>query len=67
MLGPNAVHPVIQGGGSAAVMPGGLSTPADALREALAGQAEVTVAAGLPDLGDGPGTAVADPAGPGLG
>ena len=46
VLGPNAVHPVIQGGGSAAVIPGGLSTPADALREALAGQAEVTVAAG---------------------
>jgi beta-glucosidase len=46
VLGPNAVHPVIQGGGSAAVMPGGLSTPADALREALGGQAEVTVAAG---------------------
>ncbi len=46
VLGPNAVHPVIQGGGSAAVIPGGLSTPADALRQALAGQAEVTVAAG---------------------
>ncbi|MGH3070545.1 MAG: glycoside hydrolase family 3 C-terminal domain-containing protein, partial [Streptosporangiaceae bacterium] len=46
VLGPNAVHPVIQGGGSAAVIPGGLSTPADALRGALAGQAEVTVAAG---------------------
>ena len=46
VLGPNAVHPVIQGGGSAAVIPGGLSTPADALREALAGQAEVTAAAG---------------------
>ena len=46
VLGPNAVHPVIQGGGSAAVIPGSLSTPADALREALAGQAEVTVAAG---------------------
>jgi beta-glucosidase len=46
VLGPNAVHPVIQGGGSAAVIPGGLSTPGDALREALAGQAEVTVAAG---------------------
>ncbi len=46
VLGPNAVHPVIQGGGSAAVMPVGLSTPADALRAALAGQAEVTVAAG---------------------
>ena len=46
VLGPNAVHPVIQGGGSAAVIPGSLSTPGDALREALAGQAEVTVAAG---------------------
>ena len=46
VLGPNAVHPVIQGGGSAAVIPGALSTPADALREALAGQAEITVAAG---------------------
>jgi beta-glucosidase len=46
VLGPNAVHPVIQGGGSAAVIPGSLSTPADAFREALAGQAEVTVAAG---------------------
>ncbi len=46
VLGPNAVHPVIQGGGSAAVIPGSLSTPADALREALAGQAEVTVVAG---------------------
>ena len=67
VLGPNAVHPVIQGGGSAAVVPGGLSTPADALREALAGQAEVTVVAGLPDLGDGPGTAGADLARPGLG
>jgi beta-glucosidase len=46
VLGPNAVHPVIQGGGSAAVIPASLSTPADALREALAGQAEVTVVAG---------------------
>jgi beta-glucosidase len=46
VLGPNAVHPVIQGGGSAAVIPGGLSTPADALGKALAGQAEVTVVAG---------------------
>ncbi len=46
VIGPNAVHPVIQGGGSAAVMPGGLSTPAGALRQALAGQAEVTVTAG---------------------
>jgi beta-glucosidase len=46
VLGPNAVHPVIQGGGSAAVIPGALSTPGDALREALAGLAEVTVAAG---------------------
>jgi beta-glucosidase len=46
VLGPNAVHPVIQGGGSAAVIPGSLSTPADALGEALAGLAGVTVVAG---------------------
>jgi beta-glucosidase len=46
VLGPNALHPVIQGGGSAAVIPGGLSTPADALAAALAGQAGVTVVAG---------------------
>ena len=46
LIGPNAVHPVIQGGGSAAVAPLRVSTPADALPAALAGQATVTVAPG---------------------
>ncbi len=46
VLGPNAVHPAIHGGGSAVVMPVTVSTPAAALTEALAGQAEVTVAQG---------------------
>ena len=46
LIGPNATHPVIQGGGSAEVSPAGISTPADALREALAGQAAVTVTPG---------------------
>jgi beta-glucosidase len=64
VLGPNAVHPVIQGGGSAAVIPGGLSTPADALREALAGQAEVTVVAGCQTwemVPEPPGRTLRDP------
>ena len=46
LIGPNAVHPVIQGGGSAAVHPAGISAPDDALRAALAGQATVTVTPG---------------------
>ena len=46
VVGPNAVRPAIHGGGSAVVMPVTVSTPADALAEALAGQAEVTVSAG---------------------
>jgi beta-glucosidase len=52
LIGPNAVHPVSQGGGSAAVPQGSLSTPGDALRAALAsmtgatGQAELTVEPG---------------------
>jgi beta-glucosidase len=46
VIGPNAVHPVIQGGGSAGVIPAAVSYPADALRAALAGRAEVTVAPG---------------------
>ena len=45
MIGPNAVHPVIQGGGSApSSRP--VSAPAEALPEALAGQATVTAAPG---------------------
>jgi len=46
LIGPNAIHPVIQGGGSAAVAAVSVSTPAAALPAALAGQAAVTVAAG---------------------
>ena len=46
LVGPNAVHPVIQGGGSAAVAPVTVSTPAAALPAALAGSATVTVAQG---------------------
>ncbi len=53
VIGPNAVHPAIHGGGSAVVIPVTVSTPAAALTEALAGQAEVTVAQGVPDLGRG--------------
>ena len=46
LIGPNAVHPVIQGGGSAAVHPAAISAPDDALRTALAGRATVTVTPG---------------------
>jgi beta-glucosidase len=41
LIGPNAIHPVTQGGGSASVPPTGAPTPAEALRAALAGQAGV--------------------------
>jgi beta-glucosidase len=46
VIGPNALRPTIQGGGSAMVIPAAVSTPAAALAQALAGQAEVTVAPG---------------------
>ena len=46
LIGPNAVHPVIQGGGSAAVHPAAIAEPAGQLRAALAGQATVTVTRG---------------------
>jgi beta-glucosidase len=46
VIGPNAIRPAIHGGGSAVVMPVTVSTPAAALSEALAGQAEVTIAGG---------------------
>jgi len=46
VIGPNAIRPAIHGGGSAVVMPVTVSTPAAALGEALAGQAEVTVCPG---------------------
>jgi beta-glucosidase len=46
LIGPNAVQPVTQGGGSAAVPQGSLSTPAVALGAALAGRAELFVEPG---------------------
>jgi beta-glucosidase len=46
LIGPNAAHPVIQGGGSAGVIPVTVSTPAGALRHALAGRASVTMTPG---------------------
>jgi beta-glucosidase len=50
VIGPNAVSPVTQGGGSATVPQYGVSTPAAALTEALAGAAsgvKVSVQAGV--------------------
>ena len=46
VLGPGAVKPTIQGGGSAVVAPAARSTPAAALTSRLAGKAEVEVAEG---------------------
>lgn len=46
VVGPNALRPAIQGGGSAAVVPAAVSTPAEALTNRLAGRAEVIVAEG---------------------
>ncbi|HEY6279019.1 MAG TPA: glycoside hydrolase family 3 C-terminal domain-containing protein [Streptosporangiaceae bacterium] len=46
LIGPNAVRPVIQGGGSAAVVPAAVATPAAALPAALAHRGTVTVAEG---------------------
>ncbi len=46
VTGPNAFWPTIQGGGSAGVSPVGVSVPADALRAALAGRAEVIAVPG---------------------
>ena len=46
VVGPGAVRPTIQGGGSAVVMPAAVSTPAAALTDQLAGLAQVTVATG---------------------
>ncbi len=46
VLGPGALQPTIQGGGSAVVAPVAVSTPATALAARLAGKAAVTVAEG---------------------
>ncbi|HEY7323801.1 MAG TPA: glycoside hydrolase family 3 C-terminal domain-containing protein, partial [Streptosporangiaceae bacterium] len=46
IIGPNAISPVVQGGGSAGVTPVSVSVPADALRAALPDHVEVSVSAG---------------------
>jgi beta-glucosidase len=46
VIGPNAVRPVIQGGGSARVIPASAPAPVRALREALGGEVSVTTAPG---------------------
>jgi beta-glucosidase len=46
IIGPNAFYPVIQGGGSAGVIPMSVSVPADALRAALPEHVEVRTAVG---------------------
>ncbi|HEY7262750.1 MAG TPA: glycoside hydrolase family 3 C-terminal domain-containing protein [Trebonia sp.] len=46
VIGPNALYPAIQGGGSAGVTPASVSTPADGLRAALADRAKVVTAPG---------------------
>ncbi len=64
LIGPNAVHPVIQGGGSAAVHPAAISAPDEALRTALAGRATVTVTPGChtwETVPEPPARSLADP------
>jgi beta-glucosidase len=46
VIGPNATYPVIQGGGSAGVIARSVTTPAQALQDALHGQVDVRTAAG---------------------
>jgi beta-glucosidase len=46
IIGPNAIYPVIQGGGSAGVMPVSVTTPAEGLRAALPEHVEVLSAVG---------------------
>jgi len=46
LIGPNAVHPVYQGGGSAEVGPAVTVTPLEGLRTALGDEVGITVAAG---------------------
>ncbi|GLZ05265.1 beta-glucosidase [Actinomadura sp. NBRC 104412] len=47
LIGPNAVRFAAQGGGSAHVEPAHVVTPAEGLRRALGGDAEITVHAGV--------------------
>jgi beta-glucosidase len=46
VIGPNALQPVIQGGGSARVIPTSAPAPVQAIREALGGEVTVTSAPG---------------------
>jgi beta-glucosidase len=46
VIGPNALYPTVQGGGSAGVTPVSVATPADGLRAALGGRAGVVTAPG---------------------
>jgi beta-glucosidase len=46
VIGPNALHPVIQGGGSARVIPASAPAPVRALREAFGAGVTVTAAPG---------------------
>jgi len=46
IVGPNALYPVIQGGGSAGVMPVSVAVPAESVRAALPGHVDVRTAVG---------------------
>jgi beta-glucosidase len=46
IVGPNAHYPVIQGGGSAGVMPVSVAVPAESVRAALPGHVDVRTAVG---------------------
>ncbi len=64
VIGPGAVYPTIQGGGSAGVIPANVDTPADALRAALADRAEVVTAVGCQtwqSLPEPPAASLRDP------
>jgi beta-glucosidase len=64
VIGPGAIYPTIQGGGSAGVSPVSVSTPAESLRAALAGHADVVTAVGCQtwqSLPEPPATALRDP------
>ena len=64
LIGPNAVHPVIQGGGSARVIPAAAPAPARALQDALGTSATVTTAPGCwtwQSVPEPPRESVADP------
>ena len=64
VIGPNSVHPVIQGGGSAGVSPVSVAVPAETLRAALAAHVAVTTSVGCQtwhSVPDPPAGALIDP------